>query len=448
MAAFKEITEARRLLDSSLFQLPGVQAIATGYKRVKGRTTDELAIIVYVAKKAPLDRLPLFHTMPSVYRIRGIDIPTDVIEVGYYVPYAYTSRERPALGGISIAHLDVTAGTLGGLVCDKETSETLIISNNHILAASNGGSPGDHIVQPGPYDGGTCHGDCIATLKRYVPIKFDGSTNYVDCAVAKPYRDEDVSFEIHDIGTPSSLSTYPLTLRDVQKRTHVQKTGKKTEHTEGYVEAVDWVGNVGYPSVGIARFARQIVVQSLNGVVSLGGDSGSLVLTMDKPARICGLLFAGPISGQHYIANHIEQVFSRLNVNLCCAPTKAAKKTKTEEFLPDLRKFREQFRTQRGAEKYFDLYDRNSGKFLEALARNPELGESARAIIEDIGKAIRNPQQKIDQKSVELGLKLIDTISKMRESDKEFLKDMEKVKDILKKSGGRTIAQILRMLRE
>jgi hypothetical protein len=449
MAEFGEIKQLRRMVDSSILRMPGVMAVATGYKRVGGKRTDELSVIVYVAKKLSLERMPYFHAIPSSLEIRGVRVPTDVVEVGYYVPYAYDSYQRPALGGDSIGHVNITAGTLGGLVCgpacEEEEDSVLILSNNHVLAHINEGQKGDHIVQPGVHDGGACHTNCIATLERFVPIDFsEGATNYVDCAVALPYDTSDVSFEIRDIGTPNLTETYTLTQQDVVDATQVQKTGRTTEHTVGYVSAVDWKGTVLYDWTP-AYFEGQIVVETLDGnPVGLGGDSGSLVVAMDN--KICGLLFAGPTSGTHYIANHIGEVFNRVNVRLCCTPSEAVRGTKADEFLPDLRRIRERLRTNEKLRKYFDLYGRHSGKFLEAMRREPRLGRIAQEIIVDVGKAIRDPRQRIDPKSAELGLQLIDAVSEMRGDDKVFLEDMQEAKSILKESSGKTVASIMKML--
>lgn len=318
MITFEDIKEVRKLVDSSILKMPGVRAIATGLKKTEGELTKELAIIIYVSKKMSLDRLPLHHTIPSSITIGGIKVSTDIVEVGYYVPYSYTGRERPAIGGASIGHVDISAGTLGGLVCGPTCDEEealLILSNNHVLANSNKAKVGDHIVQPGPLDGGTCHNDCIATLERFVPINFSkNAVNYVDCAVAKPVDNKEVSFEIHDTGELDCTALYTLTPDDVTNETQVQKAGRTTEHSVGYVSALDWKGTIFY-EWNIAYFEKQIVIESLDSeTICQGGDSGSLALTMDRKA--CGLLFAGPTEGQHYIANPIWEVVNSLGVGL------------------------------------------------------------------------------------------------------------------------------------
>ena len=57
-----------------------------------------------------------------------------------------TKRIRPIYGGLSVGHKDVTAGTLSLVVRDKDTKESLILSNCHILANLNKGKRGDAIV--------------------------------------------------------------------------------------------------------------------------------------------------------------------------------------------------------------------------------------------------------------------------------------------------------------
>jgi hypothetical protein len=435
------------MVDSSMLRMPGVMGVATGYKRVKGKMTKDLSLIVYVAKKLPLDRIPYFHAIPSSLTTHGVDFPTDIVEVGYYIPYSHTKRERPALGGVSIGHLNVTAGTLGGLVCDKEEGDILILSNNHVLADVNKGKQGDHIVQPGVADEGACHEDCIGELERFVSIDFaSDAKNHVDCAVARPYDTSDVSFEIHDIGVPNLTETYTLNLDDVASATQVQKTGRTTQHTVGYVSAVDWKGTVLYDWTP-GYFENQIVVETLDGnPVGLGGDSGSLVLTMDN--KLCGLLFAGPADGTHYLANHIGEVLNSLDVKLCCGASEASKGTDAEEFLPDVRKLRDQVLADAKLRSYVNLYGKHSGKLMEAMLKDPKLGEIVQNLVQAVGKVVRNPRQRVDQTTVGLAVKLMDAVARMRRADKELEQDMRKAKNVLKNSAGKTLGQILNMLKK
>ncbi len=91
------------------------------------------------------------------------------------------------MGGISVGHKDISAGTLGGYVRDNVTGELMILSNNHVLANVDAGKVGDAILQPGNADGGTLPADKIGTLARFVPLRVS-TTKLVDCAIAKIRR--------------------------------------------------------------------------------------------------------------------------------------------------------------------------------------------------------------------------------------------------------------------
>ncbi len=451
MRKFDEIRQLRRMVDSSILRMPGVMAVATGYKTAGGKRTDELSIIVYVAKKLPLKRIPYFHAIPGALKIRDLEVTTDIVEVGYYIPYGYTSHERPALGGASIGHVDISAGTLGGLVCgpacDEQDDSILILSNNHVLAATNKGVKGDHIVQPGPHDGGVCHDHCIGELERFVPIDFsEGAVNHVDCAVARPYDNGDVSFEIHDIGMPNLSETHALTPEDVLNSLQVQKTGRTTGHTVGFVSAIDWKGSVLYDWTP-AYFEQQIVVESLTPGTSVaeGGDSGSLVLTMDN--KVSGLLFAGPASGEHFIANHIHEVFTRLDVKLCCAPTESVRGTGERRILGDLRKLRDTLRLDRELRVYFDLYGKHAGRFFDEMLRDRTLKMMMQEITIEGARLVRDRDAKLDAKTVAIARKAIGLVVKKRKKDKALVKDMGKAITILNESEGRTLDQILQHVR-
>src|SRR5207247_5915684 len=88
---------------------------------------------------------------------------TDVVETGRFmaIPLVQsmdenrTHRVRPALGGVSIGHYRITAGTLGVLV--HRHGRPAILSNNHVLATENAGQTGDPIPPSGTRGGGLFH---------------------------------------------------------------------------------------------------------------------------------------------------------------------------------------------------------------------------------------------------------------------------------------------------
>ncbi len=62
-------------------------------------------------------------------------------------PPWHRSRNRPLQIGGSIGHFLITAGTLGCFVRDRnDRDQTLILSNNHVLADENNATSGDSIV--------------------------------------------------------------------------------------------------------------------------------------------------------------------------------------------------------------------------------------------------------------------------------------------------------------
>jgi hypothetical protein len=310
-----------------------VVGVGAGYKVKGGQEMDILAIVALVEKKLRISDLRPSDLVPKT--IGGF--PTDVIEVGKIVALETTGKYRPAPGGVSIGHIDITAGTLGSVVRSVGNGERLILSNNHVLANQNDAEIGDLILQPGSYDGGGII-DTIGELYDFVPIMFGNQSldcpianttavvgnavaillgsskrlvvvgqkqspyqyNLVDAALARPYDDEDVFDEILDIGVVTGTKAASLGMP-------VRKYGRTTDYTEDRVLTVGTTIDVGYGGGRTARFEEQIVV----GPMSAGGDSGSLVVDRDSQNAV-GLLFAG--SDTHTILNSINFVMSELNI--------------------------------------------------------------------------------------------------------------------------------------
>jgi hypothetical protein len=175
-----------------------------------------------------------------------------------------------------------------------------MLSNNHVLANSNNARAGDPILQPGPADGGTYPRDMVARLYRFVPIRFDGSCNYVDAAIAVG-EFHDLDREVYWIGYVKGVAT-------VGVNTIVQKTGRTTSYTTGRVTAINATVNVNYGGGRVGRMCRQIVTTNM----SAGGDSGSLLCDMNENA--VGLLFAG--SSSVTIHNDIRYVQALLGIRV------------------------------------------------------------------------------------------------------------------------------------
>jgi hypothetical protein len=328
LSALREILKNNR---EELLVRKNVLATGIGYKVTGNQKTSALSIVCSVTEKVDAKEVMERDLVPET--IAGI--PTDVVQTGRIRALQLpTERHRPAPGGVSIGHHEITAGTLGCLV--RKNGHTLILSNNHVLANSNDAQIGDPILQPGPHDGGRFPEDHIADLEEFVAINITDTPsdcsivrgianllngiarllgsdsrlkavstrqvdNLVDAATARPINIEDVKDEILEIGTINGSAQGELGMA-------IKKSGRTTRLTTGEILQVDVTVNVQYGAGRTARFSDQLMA----GAMSQGGDSGSAVL--DENNRLVGLLFAG--SDQSTIINRIENVFSALGITL------------------------------------------------------------------------------------------------------------------------------------
>lgn len=208
---------------------------------------------------------------------------------GRWSSAALQQRVRPLRPGLSVAHGTVTAGTLGGFV--RTAGGLSIVSNNHVLAASNAAAAGDAVVQPGPADGGTA-ADRIATLHAFERLQPE-ARNLVDAALATLV--DDISVEPGDLpGGP--LGAGVVHQLEIDPEEDVEKVGRTTGHTRGRISAVEVDGvAVRYDEV-VHTFDDQIEIEGLTGAFSAGGDSGS-VIWRSRDRVPLGLLFAGSTMG-------------------------------------------------------------------------------------------------------------------------------------------------------
>lgn len=256
---------------------------------------EELALRVYVRSKLPLRLLSASEVIPSSFDGTW----TDVIEVG-----DIASQVRPAPGGSSIGHVSVAAGTLGCLVRKRDSSGgNFILSNNHILADHNRAAIGDTIVEPGPVDGGTSK---IARLSDFEPLRFDGSANRIDAAIAEVDPTDAAS------ATVTSIGVLPAGTMSAALFQSVRKSGRTTRHTIGVVMDVSADIKIRY-GTQIASFEDLISVQGLGGPFSDRGDSGSLVVD-GVSAKPVALLVGGSAAAS--FACSIDEVLDRFGVEI------------------------------------------------------------------------------------------------------------------------------------
>jgi len=305
-----EAARVRSRMEKELLELPGVVGVSHSNASEKIR--------IYVESEADVPAMPTaLADVPVEVRVIGRVVALaagqalsqalsqGLREVSVYrlssILAARTDRWRPAPGGVSIGHPRITAGTLGVL-----TGDGYILSNNHVLAATNQGVPGDPVLQPGPYDGGRDPDDRIGSLESFVRIDFE-ETNYIDAAIATADDPSLVSREIVGVGRIWGWT-------DAVEGQHVWKSGRTTGLTSSYVTDVNATVKVAYES-RVAVFSDCVFVDSSQWRFGAGGDSGSLIFT--KVAGLphaVGLLFAG--SDRVIAGCKISRVIEELKIDM------------------------------------------------------------------------------------------------------------------------------------
>ncbi len=211
--------------------------------------------------------------------------------LGSPTPTQLQQRTRPLVPGLSIAQRDVTAGTLGGFVRRAGSGGLLVLSNNHVLAASDKATVGDPVLQPGPADGGTA-ADRVGELTD--AVRFVPTGNLVDAAVVA--LDDGVDADPTAYPGGPLLATVAGALA-VDPDEDVEKVGRTTGHTFGRITAVEVDGvGVQYDEGVVYTFDDQVEIEGLSGSFSEGGDSGS-VIWRSRDRSPLGLLFAGSTTG-------------------------------------------------------------------------------------------------------------------------------------------------------
>ncbi|MFQ5799312.1 MAG: hypothetical protein ACE5H0_11585, partial [Bacteroidota bacterium] len=190
MAIYDQCCKAVKKHHKNLRRLPNVKGVVVAKKIVGGHETAQWGVTVFVERKLPLSEIAI--AIPASLRVGLSTVPTDVIQTGVIKAYDAGDRKlwHPIVdGGISMGHRLVTAGTLGGFVRHRTRQETMVLTNNHVGAATNQGVHGDRWYNPGPFDQGTSPGvdppldTAFAQLFDFEFIQFRGQPD--QCSAAR-----------------------------------------------------------------------------------------------------------------------------------------------------------------------------------------------------------------------------------------------------------------------
>ncbi len=224
------------------------------------------------------------------------------------------SAIRPLVIGCSVAHMKVTAGTLGGFVKKRRGGGIHMLSNNHVLANENACAIGDAILQPGPLDGGKLRSK-VAVLSGFVALKA-GRPNHVDSAIAEVGAAmESDPRRLRQIGQLRGVRS-----EEIDAGLRVAKIGRTTGITRGRVTAFEVDDVVVAYTLGNVSFNDQIEIEGVGSTLfSDGGDSGSLIV--DLGGFAVAQLFAGSEQGGRNnkgltYATPIQTVLDSLRVDL------------------------------------------------------------------------------------------------------------------------------------
>jgi len=301
---------------------PNVNLVDIGYRiqeRENGRLVQEPTLRFHVHEKLRGPRFEAFATRqpervipPSI-----LSIPTDVIESSYNLSIAWGAWGRmsipqnvnpraraanPMQGGVSISD-DFSSGygTLGGLVQDRQTGDSMLLSNFHVLASRGYARPGMSVLQPGRGDGGS---QIVALFDRH------GLDQGLDAAVARLNGSRPLINEQLDLHPVTGVNMPQLGMR-------VCKSGRASGVTHGFVSGIGGVLKMSYPVSGqrLIRQVAHIVPLYQGSVVSAPGDSGSYWLDAATYEAV-GLHFAGADQPEYALALDMERVADALDIEV------------------------------------------------------------------------------------------------------------------------------------
>jgi hypothetical protein len=262
---------------------PGFVKAGIGFRRVGGERTDEICFSVFVKEKLPPEKLTAEAMLPSEYDGERIDV------VEYREPKPQSKTTRPLVGGIQCTPSKSYYGTLG--CCARRTSDGkgVLLSNYHVLYGDDY-EDGDTVYQPKQVCG--CNG--VGENARGV------RNTRVDAAIAK-LDGADGTNKVKDIGVITGTTNPTVGMA-------VQKTGARTDHTQGTITYV-------YPDPSKHTGFHVEAANPRTDRFSDHGDSGSVIL--NDSLQVVGLLWGGVDEPPFFTAcSNILDVMSELGITM------------------------------------------------------------------------------------------------------------------------------------
>ena len=299
----------------------------------RGRAKLDFEVVVYYKHQR------LRGLLAEVRRFAGRHREIRFVKVGRVraasdASFAANDIHRPLRIGASISHHRGTAGTLTCFVRLNGRPDIHCLSNNHVLANSDG-AVGDGIVQPGRKDGGRLSRHQVGMLSALVPLALGfGSGNVVDCAAATVVGHVPAGLDLGRL--PDSHGNWdkgdlpPTQLREpatapLIKGQRVWKYGRRSGWTPGVITAFEVSIDVTLRVGGkdrMAGFDRQMTIEGLSerGAFAKLGDSGAAVLLPDGSpvAMVFAVTDQGGDNGRGLVyANPFNEVLTHLDARLC-----------------------------------------------------------------------------------------------------------------------------------
>lgn len=334
LTEFDRVAKIEKAARERLMGIPGVHGIAVGYKYRNGQRTDELAILVSLFKKRPLQDLPENEIIPA--EIEGVK--TDVREAELPEYCDDSNRYRPLRGGSRLRHTRTTVehpapgtttthhqnydGTLGFMARSRRTGKFVVVTNAHVVA---GCEPPETAInrrvgQPDDDTDCSCCSKCWATVVgTVIAAKNQPANPEVDVALIELDKCVDPSPQVQGLGPiHGSLTTAQLDSLGLSQGTVSVRGFKTGAVRNGVVREAHYSGGImcnppdNGPSVP-HNFANVMRIENPPASTDLfaqKGDSGSVVL--DGAGKVVGLLFGlGPVSGvPSYFVCRIDNILS------------------------------------------------------------------------------------------------------------------------------------------